>query len=72
VLDGWQYELFMVDLPADALPAPGAVSLFFGRAGQENRFVQEDREVGLDRIFSYHLPGQGSQWSSGCGSGTCC
>ena len=24
----------------------------------ENRFAQEDRELGLDRILSYHLPGQ--------------
>jgi hypothetical protein len=58
VLDGWQYEMFVVDVPSDALPAPEAVALYFGRAGQENRFAQEDREIGLDRIFSYHLPGQ--------------
>lgn len=58
VIDGWQYELFLVDVTADALPAPAAVGLYFGRAAQENRFAQEDREVGLDRIFSYHLPGQ--------------
>ena len=58
LIDGWQYEMFAVDVPADALPAPEAVAMYFGRAGQENRFAQEDREVGLDRIFSYHLPGQ--------------
>jgi hypothetical protein len=58
VLDGWQYELFVVDVPPEALPAAEAVAQFFARAGQENRFAQEDREVGLDRIFSYHLPGQ--------------
>lgn len=58
VLDGWQYEPFVADVPAEALPAPEAVSLFFGRARQENRFAQEDREIGLDHIFSYHLPGQ--------------
>jgi hypothetical protein len=58
VLDGWQYELFVVDVPIDALSAAEAVGLYFSRAGQENRFAQEDREIGLDRIFSYHLPGQ--------------
>ena len=58
LIDGWQYELFVVDVAADALPAPDAVAMYFGRAGQENRFAQEDHEVGLDRIFSYHLPGQ--------------
>ena len=57
-LDGWQVELFAVDLPADAWPAPDAVAAYFGRTGQENRFAQEDRELGLDRIVSYHLPGQ--------------
>ena len=58
LIDGWQYEMFVVDVPADALPAPEAVAMYFGRSGQENRFAQEDREAGLDRIFSYHLPGQ--------------
>jgi hypothetical protein len=58
VIDGWQYELFVVDVNADALPAPDVVATYFGRASEENRFAQEDREVGLDRIFSYHLPGQ--------------
>lgn len=58
VVDGWQYELFAVDVPAEALPAADAVHAFFARAGQENRFAQEDRELGLDRIVSYHLPGQ--------------
>jgi hypothetical protein len=57
-LDGWQVELFAVDLPADTWPAPEAIALYFARAAQENRFAQEDREVGLDRIISYHLPGQ--------------
>jgi hypothetical protein len=57
-IDGWQVELFAVDLPADAWPAADAMSAYFGRAGEENRFAQEDREFGLDRIISYHLPGQ--------------
>jgi hypothetical protein len=58
VIDGWQYELFAVDLDPASFPAPEAVALFFGRASLENRFAQEDREVGLDQILSYHLPGQ--------------
>jgi hypothetical protein len=57
LIDGWQYELFATDLDARAWPAPDVVSTYFARA-QENRFAQEDREMGLDRIFSYHLPGQ--------------
>lgn len=58
VLDGWQVELFATDLPADRWPAPEVIATYFGRAAEENRFAQEDREVGLDRILSYHLPGQ--------------
>ncbi len=57
-IDGWRVELFGIDAPADAWPAPDAVAAYFGRAGQENRFAQEDRELGLDRIFSYELAGQ--------------
>lgn len=57
-LDGWEVELFAVDLPADRWPAPEAITAYYGRNAQENRFAQEDRELGLDRIVSYHLPGQ--------------
>jgi len=58
IVDGWQVELFAVDVSADAWPAPEAITAYFGRNGEENRFAQEDRELGLDRIISYHLPGQ--------------
>ena len=58
IVDGWQIELFAVDVPAAAWPAPEAITAYFGRNGEENRFAQEDRELGLDRIISYHLPGQ--------------
>jgi len=58
VLDGWQVELFAVDVDAEAWPASDCVAQFFGRASQENRFAQEDRELGLDRIVSYTLAGQ--------------
>ena len=58
VVDGWQYELYGTDLSSEAWPEAEIVSGYYGRTGQENRFHQEDRELGLDRIFSYHLPGQ--------------
>lgn len=58
VIDGWQYELYATDLPTEAWPAAETVELYYGRCGQENRFAQEDRELELDRIFSYNLPGQ--------------
>ena len=57
-LDGWHYELYGTDLSPQAWPAAEIVAGYYGRSGQENRFHQEDRELGLDRIFSYHLPGQ--------------
>lgn len=57
-IDGWEVELFAVDLPADTWPAPEAIAAYYGRNALENRFAQEDRELGLDRIVSYHLPGQ--------------
>jgi len=57
-IDGWEVELFAVDLPADRWPAPEAITAYYGRNAQENRFAQDDRELGLDRIVSYHLPGQ--------------
>ena len=58
VIDGWQVELFAADVPADAWPAPEVITAYYGRIGEENRFAQEDRELGLDRLVSYHLPGQ--------------
>ena len=58
VLDGWRVELFAADLPQRSWPAEDCVWLYFGRTAEENRFAQEDRELGLDRITSYHLPGQ--------------
>jgi hypothetical protein len=57
-IDGWEVELFAVDLPIDAWPAPEAIAAYYGRNALENRFAQEDRELGLDRILSYELPGQ--------------
>lgn len=58
VIEGWQYELYGTNLTPEAWPEAEIVAGYYGRTGQENRFHQEDRELGLDRIFSYHLPGQ--------------
>ncbi len=58
VIDGWQYEIFATDVPVAAFPGSEVVTVYYGRCGQENRFAQEDRQLNLDRIFSYHPPGQ--------------
>jgi len=54
----WQYETFATNLPPERFCAAETVAAYYGRCAQENRFLQEDRQMGLDRIFSYHLPGQ--------------
>jgi len=58
VIGGWRVELFVTDLPVEAWPAEDCITTYFGRSAEENRFAQEDRELGLDRIISYELPGQ--------------
>ena len=58
VIEGWQYELFVLDADPVAWPAADGVAAYFGRTAQENRFGQEDKELILDRIFSYELAGQ--------------
>ncbi|MFT6160765.1 MAG: hypothetical protein ACJA00_003358 [Myxococcota bacterium] len=57
-MDGRQVEFFVADVSANAWPAADVAAAYYGRASQENRFAQEDREVGLARIVSYDLPGQ--------------
>ncbi len=57
-VNGWHYELYATDLDPSAWPSYHLVTGYYGRNAQENRFAQEDREFGLDRIFSYDLPGQ--------------
>ena len=56
--EGWHYELFATALDGPAWPANDVATLYFGRACLENRFAQENRELGLNRVFSYSLPGQ--------------
>lgn len=58
VIDGWQYEIFSTDLCAEAFSAADLVTLYYGRCGQENYFALEDRELGLDHVFSYTPGGQ--------------
>ena len=55
---GWQFELFVTTVKACDWPAEEVVCAYFGRTAEENRFMQEDRELNLDHIFSYHIPGQ--------------
>jgi hypothetical protein len=57
-IDNWHYELFVTTLAEDVWAAADAVTLYYGRTAIENRFAAEDREFGLDRIFSYSGPGQ--------------
>jgi hypothetical protein len=58
LIEGWQYELFATDVAVESMPAAGLVTVYFGRSGQENRFADEDRQLNLDRIFSYQPAGQ--------------
>src|SRR5690606_14539864 len=58
VVEKWQYEVFLTVLAADDWPAPEVVALYHKRSGGENRYAQEDRELGLGRIFSFHSDGQ--------------
>lgn len=57
-IGGWRYELFVTSMPADEWSADQVVTQYYGRVGQENRFGQEDKELGLDRIFSTNISGQ--------------
>lgn len=57
-IDGWHYEVFATDLPRKAFEAADVVWVYHGRCGQENYFSLEDRELGLDHLFSKNLAGQ--------------
>jgi hypothetical protein len=54
----WQYELFITTLPIECWAAADTVTLYYGRTAIENRFAAENREFGLDRVFSFSVPGQ--------------
>jgi len=65
VVDGWQYEVFATDVDCKAWSAADIVELYYGRAGQENYFALEDRELELDRTFSDNPGGQLLVWTIG-------
>lgn len=52
------YELYITSLPAAAWPAGELVELYYGRVVEENRFEQTDGEQGIQRVITWHLPGQ--------------
>ena len=58
VIEGWQYEVFLTTLEADAWPAAEIIAEYHGRSGVENLYAQEDRELGLDRVFCFKSDGQ--------------
>lgn len=58
VIDGYRYELYATGLSPEAFGASEVVTLYYGRVAEENRFGQEDRELGLDHLFSTNLGGQ--------------
>ena len=55
---GWRYELFYCDLPVSGWAANDLVTLYYGRTAIENRFMAEDRELNLSRVFSFEGAGQ--------------
>jgi hypothetical protein len=57
-IGGTMFEMFgAVGLPAEAWSAADAVCAYYGRCAQENRFAQADRELGIDRSFSFAAGG---------------
>jgi hypothetical protein len=54
---GWRYELFATTVRAEDWPAAELVELYYGRSGQENRFLQLDAEQKKLRLVTAHLPG---------------
>lgn len=58
LLGPYVYELFATTLEPSLWSAPSIVELYLGRASMENLLAQEDRELGLDRTFSYSASGQ--------------
>jgi hypothetical protein len=54
----WQYEVFATGLDAVAWPAADAVTLYYGRCGQENAFGNSAAELRLGDVHSFTLHGQ--------------
>jgi hypothetical protein len=52
------FEMFgVIGLEPAAWSAGDIVSAYYGRCGQENRFAQADRELGINKPLSYNLGG---------------
>lgn len=58
IRDGYRYELIATNLEPDEWPAAEVAKAYFHRSTIENRLAQEDRDLGLDTVFSYELGGQ--------------
>ena len=58
VKDGFHYEAFVTSLPPSAFPSADTVTLYYGRAGQENQFGRAVRQIRLGEIFCFDLCGQ--------------
>jgi hypothetical protein len=56
--EGFAYELFVTDLPAEAFGAAEIVTLYLGRGLLEKTLADEDRELPTDRWATNHGPGQ--------------
>lgn len=57
-IDGWHYELFSSNVPTESFSASELVQLYYGRCAMENQLACENREFGLEHLFSMHPPGQ--------------
>ena len=59
LIGGERYELFVsLRIPATAFPAADVVALFYARCGQECHFQQQQKQMGLYRLVSFHPAGQ--------------
>lgn len=58
VVDGFRYELFATGLEPAEWPAAEISNLYCQRSAIENRLATEDRDLGLDKVFSFDLAGQ--------------
>lgn len=52
------FEMYgVIGATPEQWPAADMVAAYYGRCGQENRFAQVDRELGIDRSFSFQPGG---------------
>lgn len=58
VAGAYQYEAFITSLSVTDLSTGDAVYTYYARCGIENRFLQEDKELGSKHLFSRSPAGQ--------------